>query len=93
MMTNGELAAIEARANAATPGPWEDYYGEVTSADDAVHFRWLACDSPSPKWEGYQETEQASTDSAFIAAARMVIPALIAEVRRLRALLEQEGQA
>lgn len=74
-----DLEAIEARANAASPGPWEN------EKDNRV-IRW---DEIGPhRGEVILETKHfpASTgrDCEFIAHARQDIPALIAEVRRLR---------
>jgi hypothetical protein len=71
-----DLDAIEARANAATPGPW-DFYEEgstmfvscgVTQYGEALY---LAGDIENRE------------DATFIAAARSDVPALVAEVRRL----------
>jgi hypothetical protein len=73
MMTNEQLDEIEARANAATPGPWE------------VLNKWWVIPHGKSEWDGeicgnvYQDG-----DSDFIAAARSDVPALVAEVRRLR---------
>ncbi|MHB8406220.1 MAG: hypothetical protein ACYDCJ_12435 [Gammaproteobacteria bacterium] len=64
-----DLDAIEARANAATPGPWDtdEYDGGLRSTVTA---------GPITSDEDYD----------FIAHARTDVPALIAEVRRLRAI-------
>jgi hypothetical protein len=85
------LDEIEARANAATPGPWTYHdgcgYVEVPPGG-AIEFK--------PGWErsvhflarvhnNHVEGEDGlGFDGAFIAAARTDVPALIAEVRRLR---------
>lgn len=82
-----DLDAIEARANAATEGPWmvmpplcgpdgqgvyqESSLGPVCEVGD-----------PYPRGDN---RPQESMD--FIAAARTDVPALVAEVRRLRGLL------
>lgn len=69
-MTEDDLRTIEARANAATPGPW---FGQSTGVyGDGFHLVGRAPDT-------------AATDLEFIAAARADVPALVAEVRRLRA--------
>ena len=79
-----DLDAIEARANAATLGPWKRY--EQMEQDSQVvqaisprygeyGFIYVGC----PEGDG-----QARADAAFVAHARADIPALIAEVRRLR---------
>lgn len=63
-MTDSELAAIAARANNATPGPWIRFY------------------------EGYEyAANNYEADTAFIAAARTDVPALVAEVERLHKAL------
>lgn len=70
-----DLAAIEARARNATPGPWLHYgdgekevYVDPDVWDDAP---MIACDLGR------------LADAEFIAAARTDIPALLAKVRRL----------
>jgi hypothetical protein len=78
------LDAIEARAAAATPGPWEviDLIGSrplrasVWTTEDGVHDVCLA-----------EETTPA--DAAFIAAARTDIPALLAVARAARLVKAQ----
>jgi cell division septum initiation protein DivIVA len=71
-----DLDAIEARANAATPGPW------VQSQRDM----WMVYrdGGGTPEIDvggGYDIKENA----AFVAHARSDVPALVAEVRNLRA--------
>lgn len=83
-----DLDALQALCDAATPGPW-------TAERDAVYreppaygaWRQLArmCAhaenfTNEHRWEEWH-------NAAFIAAARTALPELIAEVRRLRALL------
>lgn len=84
-MTDEQLAEIEARANAATPGPWfwtgrVDDWGhsgpDLMGPNDAV-----VCQSWGHDADGL---EIADSDMSFIANAREDIPALIAEIRRLR---------
>ena len=74
-MTPEELDAIEQRANAATPGPWElvDWFSAVEPG---------RTDLGSPI--GEVGCDLAIADAEFVAAARTDIPALIAEIRRLR---------
>jgi hypothetical protein len=80
-MTDEERQAITARVEAATPGPWtagEDVEtaGEIYAGDDRVPVLH------GPPFEG-PRTE----DMSFIAHARTDVPALLAEVERLRAEL------
>jgi hypothetical protein len=76
-MTEDELQAIEARTNAATSQPWEacklsEGLGYVYSSGlgDVV--------------AGSSSAAFLLDDAEFIAAARTDVPALVAEVRRLR---------
>lgn len=76
-MTDEQLTAIENRANAATREPWivGDAYVPTASLS-AVSVYGM----------GMEVAEcQMGTDGAFIAAARVDVPALVAEVRSLRA--------
>jgi hypothetical protein len=72
-VTEQELKEIEARANAATKGPW-------VNEKDANGFEiWVA--HPN---DGLVADALTLPDTEFIAHARQDIPKLIAEVRRLR---------
>jgi hypothetical protein len=81
-MTDEELQAIEARANAATPGPWEVFAEREVSTE---HKALMGCTHDG---DGvFYERE----DAEFVAHARADIPALVAEVRRLRGALGRLG--
>jgi len=82
---SADLAAIEARANAATEGPWyvddaeqtvraQEYAGEIIYDRSAEH---------SSEWEGFKPTAE------FIAHARTDVPALLAKVREQAAQLDK----
>lgn len=80
------LAHIEARANAATEGPWctdawEIYQGTEYQPGLSM---WIG-----ETCRGTSTPEQDQADAAFVAAARTDVPALIAEVRRLQALVAE----
>ncbi|MEV5957259.1 hypothetical protein AB0M11_26420 [Streptomyces sp. NPDC051987] len=87
--TDPDLDTIEARANAATAGPWNielDYcdcseYG-CSHAPFAVGF------GPFTSFEN--TTDRHHYDAEFVAAARTDVPALVAEIRRLRAAAAAE---
>lgn len=88
-MTEQELKAIEARANAATPGPMavvsrgtpHDYDIQPTGDPLAV----LA-------FPGYHRGMFGqAADALFYACARDDVPLLVAEVRRLQALLRRSA--
>ena len=77
-----DLDAIEARATAATPGPWctdswEIYQG--TKYEPGLS-AWIG-----ETCRGTSSLEQDRADAAFVAAARTDVPAMAAEIRQLRA--------
>lgn len=72
-MSDLDLEAIEARAKAATPGPWV--------VGPGAFWNYVVGSDEHGDHAGAQEKE----DAAFIAASREDVPALVAEVRRLRA--------
>ena len=90
-MTEQELQAIEERANKATNAPWIVEAGEYSgrnwliggSAVDGKTYFVTTQNVHASELEG-----DASTDADFIAHARADVPALIAEVRSLRAKLD-----
>lgn len=86
MMTQ-QLDAIEARAKEATAGPWHTEW----SAESALNGVWCIDGRVCSAARGSR-----AEDSEFVAHAREDVPALVAEVRRLRAALERiatENQA
>lgn len=88
-MTTLDLDAIQARADAATEGPWK-----VTDLSNHGHrgTLWVDIDRPADGSMTVAELTEAdgveviwkTTDAEFIAHARTDIPALIAEVKALR---------
>ncbi|HEY9372822.1 hypothetical protein [Streptomyces sp.] len=85
--TDQQLNDIEARATAATDGPWctdswEIYQG--TEYEPGLSL-WTG-----ETCRGTGSLEQDRADAAFVAHARTDVPALLAEVRRLRAELARE---
>lgn len=92
-MTDEQLAEIEARANAATAGPWG-------IERDPISGMWTVFDTDTKCGIIDKENSGCASDpcpddvgfsrenAAFIAAAKSDIPALIAEVRRLKEELE-----
>jgi hypothetical protein len=75
-MTEQELLDLEALASQATAGPWKMCHsisgGEVWTRDTQVG--------------DFINKKNGAADAIFIAAAREAVPALIAEVRRLKAI-------
>lgn len=77
------LEAIEARYEAATPGPWFDDFWKENPA--LYHIIWIGSKAIGEIGR-HQRTDQTrvAADAAFIVNARTDVPALVAEVRRLR---------
>jgi len=73
-MTPSELATIEARANAATEGPWLESGSQITACET---------DADGRPWPWLIASDLAPNDCVFLACARADIPALVARVREL----------
>lgn len=84
-ITNTDLDQLDALAEAATPGPWAD------SAYDGGWDCVRAVDHHGPVIARLGLNEP--SNSAFIAASRLAIPALVAEARRLRGVVPTAGPA
>lgn len=86
-----DLDPIEARVQRATPGPWAEGAGQVRGGETRELI--IAADGRTiiaMAYGGYGHPTPDCTreDRAFIAHAREDVPALIAEVKRLRALCD-----
>lgn len=79
-MTSEELDRLDALANAATAGPWQTNEGT----------RWTVSKRPGSGLTDagtffvVSMAPEDAADATFIAAARDAVPALVAEVRRLK---------
>ena len=73
-----DLKAIKVRCDLATPGPWKD------SQDLSRHPCVVAPSMNSVIARCHGRDGREVSDAEFIAAARADIPALLAEVERLR---------
>lgn len=73
-MTDLDLEAIRARCDAATPGPWHVEGGRAVWTPGDMHIG----------------DQRKAEDANFIAQGRQDVPALVAEVERLR---KQRGVA
>lgn len=105
MTDQPDLDAIRARADAASPGPWERrrYHDSECAADcDKPECFLYVVTTPTGMLGDVKDMEagevlylertpaEAVADARFIAAARTDVPALLAEVERLRAQLRAE---
>lgn len=79
-MTEERLDAIQARVDGATGGPWGCYGDGAHEVFDAGEY------SDGDRGEVVAAVIDKLSDAVFIAEAREDIPALLAEVERLRAL-------
>jgi hypothetical protein len=80
-MTDAELNVIRERAEAATPGPWVNVGSDVAAPRRPTE--------PFSCYGNYREildeANGCDDDLEFIAHARTDIPALLAEIERLKA--------
>ena len=84
-MTQQELDALKALAEAATPGPWVCYYSLSVGA--TVQQKGKA------GWIFRAQERATREDMDFVAAARAAVPALLAEVERLQVAWSAEHDA
>ncbi|MFJ8146602.1 hypothetical protein ACIQ6R_16245 [Streptomyces sp. NPDC096048] len=80
-LTEQQLADIQARAEAATPGPWCTDDWEIYQGAEYVPgiSQWIG-----ETCRGTTSPEQDRADATFVAAAREDVPALVAEIQRLK---------
>ena len=97
-LTDAELAIIERRAALATPAPWKAFIEGRDHTSGADFIRTVGLDDASPDlYLTHDSPDRAGQvvaprhDHDFIAHARQDVPRLVAEVRRLRALLERDA--
>ena len=92
-LTDKYLSEIEARAKAATPGPWQYHRTWQDDRHRAMYvmhgYTGRASKHDNP-WIA-DLADDNNEDAEFIAHAREDIPALLAEIRRLQAELEIRG--
>jgi len=88
-ITDDELAAMKARVEATTPGPWTSYIEgrDHTSGDSFIQTATQDIYISAEDYLGGGGHRRADQD--FIAHARQDMPRLIAEVERLRSRLRQ----
>jgi hypothetical protein len=91
-----DTTGIRARAAAATEGPWELWTGCSWRRFGSAPTGRAVCE-PVTQRDGqpdlyFPNGGQDGPDATFIAHARTDIPALLAEVRRLRALVKGGGR-
>ena len=85
-LTEEEFQAIESRCAAATKAPWESYVEGRDHSGGSDFIRTGGLDDDSPDIELLGATKE---DQDFIAAARQDIPLLIAEIKRLKSIIQK----
>lgn len=94
MSNSVDLEELKKLCEMATPGPWsydqdaEFYQGDDEYAQSYINIGDARWSSPVPMTGG--DAAGLTNDAEFIAAARTAIPKLIAEIERLKALVEKE---
>lgn len=94
-MTDNDLKGVEERANAATPGPWNESkdswdgteYSVIRGPEGEIVLQEPTSFSVYPS-ASFVTAEGMEADIAFAAHAREDVPKLIAEIRRLRKLVK-----
>lgn len=87
-ITDTYLSELERLSAGAAPGPWEtDHSMGGVESFAVVHAGGTICTEAEEQPGDFDQDvrDMIRADFAFIAAARAAVPALVAEVRRLRA--------
>ncbi|MEM8494699.1 MAG: hypothetical protein AAF916_09375 [Planctomycetota bacterium] len=80
MLNSDEPAAIEARCNVASPGPWKS---SIEGRDHCAGSNFIMTGEGDTRGEDIEMTGATQADQDFIAHARQDIPRLLSEIRRL----------
>jgi hypothetical protein len=83
-VTDDELRAIKARADAATPGPWRSM---VEGRDHTSGSSFIMTGEGAARGDDIELSGATVADQDFIARARQDVPRLVAEIERLRQAL------
>jgi hypothetical protein len=89
-MTTDESKALRALCEAATPGPWAEavWYGTNEGGWAAIGPHHAGADDECDD-DASDNHARAEHDAAFIAAARTALPALLDELARTRAQIDE----
>ncbi len=86
-LNDAELEQIEERARRASPSPWEAFVFPNPNDQDFIRIGGLDDAQPDMYIEQYigaTKLAVPASDFDFIAHARQDVPALVAEIRRLK---------
>lgn len=84
-MTEEELLEIEMRWASARSGPWKSF---VEGRDHTSGCSFIRVGEGDSRSDDIELSGATIADQDFVAAAKQDVPALIAEVRRLRRMLD-----
>ena len=90
MTAADRLNEIEARANAATKGPWATYRDGIASPAFVNAPSTAVCEIQSDSF--VREPDQGDADGSFIALARTDVPALVAALRAVQEAIDKRGK-
>ena len=90
MSAADRLDQIEARANAATKGPWATYRDGIASPAFVNAPSTAVCEIQSDSF--VREPDQGDADGSFIAHARTDVPALVAALRAVMEEIDKRGR-
>ena len=84
--TDEELAEMQARCDAATPGPWsfDDFQLEIRSLKEPL---------PANSIAFIDELRRHESDGEFIAHSRTDLPRVLADNKRLRGIIRLDWEA
>ena len=83
-LTDEDLDAISRRVAAAQPGPWQSF---IEGRDHTSGSSFIRTGGRGGRGEDIELRGATSADQDFMAAARQDVPALLADIRALKALL------
>lgn len=86
-LTKEDIAQIQKRCDAATPGPWKSY---VEDRDHTSGSSFIMVGEGKTRGEDIELTGATVADQDFIAHARQDIPMLLKEIERLINLLSKK---
>lgn len=87
MLNEAALSEIEERCRAARAGPWVSW---IEGRDHSAGSSFIEVGEGDLRGDDIELIGATAADQDFIAAARSDVPALLAEVRRLKALLQND---
>jgi hypothetical protein len=88
-MDEHDVREIEARADAAALGPWTSW---IERRDHAAGSNFIETRTAEGRGSDIELLGASTADQDFIAAARSDVPDLIAEIHRLKELVETQAR-